>query len=160
MNNVTLAHIGGDLVLIGGVVFYFQKKTSKLAEEIETLKKDNKELNEMVDELTRGMQQLGTMFMQLQQQIKKSNTASPVVVQQPVQLTPLQTPLEPTPIFVKSKKAKQVKKSTVSMDSSESEETIDDKELDKELTTEYSRLEDERKKKTVECTEDKCKLVD
>ena len=69
MNNITLAHIGGELVLIGGVAFYFHRKTNTLQEDVNTLKKENKELSDAVEDLQENLQRLGTMFMQLQQQL-------------------------------------------------------------------------------------------
>jgi hypothetical protein len=44
MNTVTMAHIGTEMVVIGGIAFYFHRKTQQLQEE-------NKKLSERVEEL-------------------------------------------------------------------------------------------------------------
>lgn len=95
MNNVTLAHIGGDLVLIGGVAFYFHRKTNVLQEELSMLKKDNKELADAMEEIQDNMQQLGAMVMQLQQQMGRGR-APPQPQPQPQQAQPAQPP-QPQP---------------------------------------------------------------
>ncbi len=71
MNNITLAHIGGELVLIGGVAFYFHRKTNTLQDDLTALKKENKELADSVEELQGAIQQLGAMVMQLQQGVPR-----------------------------------------------------------------------------------------
>lgn len=93
MNNVTLAHIGGDLVLIGGVAFYFHRKTSALQEEINVLKRENKEMSNAIIELQDSLQQLGSIVMQMQAGRAQSQPQQPVLqksVNKPAQRQPAQ----------------------------------------------------------------------
>jgi len=192
MNNITLAHIGGELVLIGGVAFYFQKKTSMLQHEINTLKKDNELMIETIEDLQEGIQQLGSIVMKLQhhlgvshhvshvsQNVKHSKHNNPthrkhdkhlekqlkekvteknttpinplgglmsMMMTNMMPAMPAEKNIEPV-VFPPSKK--------IVNDVSESdEETIDDNDLDHELSTEYKLLDKERQ----DCEGDTCKL--
>ena len=64
MNTVTVAHIGGELLVISGVAFYFHRKTSQLQAEVDVLKKENEDLINSVNELQEQMQQLANFVMQ------------------------------------------------------------------------------------------------
>lgn len=46
MDTKTLIHVGVEVVVIGGVVFYFQRKTAKLEGEIQILRDENTKLRQ------------------------------------------------------------------------------------------------------------------
>lgn len=169
MNNITLAHIGGDLVLIGGVAFYFHRKTAALSEEILTLKKENKLLSDAIVELQENFQQLGDAFMQLQG--AGGPQQQPQRVQVPPQRRPQQTSQRPPqrqpqpaaqpgalgmmdmmqgfmqqqPVQQPTlRKPKRSPKSRRADPEDSGIETLDDRDLDKELDTEYQELEKQR----------------
>lgn len=112
MNNITLAHIGGELVLVGGIAFYFHKKTSMLQQEIALLKKEMQANTETIEELQDAIQRLGAMVVALQrrpQQPVSRQEQTPVApapaVQTPI-TPPQQAPVQasaPTTQFVQSK---------------------------------------------------------
>ena len=149
MNNVTLAHVGGELVLIGGVAFYFHRKTALLQQELEALKKANAELCESVLELREGMQQLGSMVMQSQQQ-----TPPPLRPAEAFTVPPRRQPLQQRKRPKHRKPQPPPQEIPTETDDSD-DETIDDRELDRELEGEYTRLTSERK-----CEGDTCTLMD
>ena len=168
MNNTTLAHVGAELVVIAGVSFYFHHKTKTLQTEINNLKKDNKELYEIIDELEKGMNQLGQMVMRLQQnqqgiqkrprpqeQTPFPQTPNPLPQQEPFQPPEQRSP----PRREKKRPKKQKKRVEIESDYSSGDETLDDKDLDKELQGELSKIHQERKPKMV-CNDDTCNLLD
>jgi erythromycin esterase-like protein len=159
MNNVTLAHIGGDLVLIGGLAFYFHKKNNAMMKEITLLKQQNQQLNETIMELQENIQQLGNAFMQFQQmngqmafmdRQPKRNVVQPQTLSQ--QRRPLQKHNQRRIIEEKPKKNKKM----LSDSDDSGDETYDDKDLDKELSKEYTTLAKERDT----CKGEQCELIE
>jgi len=151
MNNITLAHIGGELVLIGGVAVFFHKKTATLQQKIDllssnfdTLTKSNEELVEAFVKLQNHVQHLTSSLMQLQQHI--SPTVEPPQPQS-VKKTTFNMPKTPSktfekPSFSSLKKSAKTKPKVELEDSGD--ETLEDSVLDKELENES-------------CTNDTCK---
>jgi len=155
MNNITLAHVGGELVIIGGVAFYFHRKTKSLETELEELKRQTNELKAVINDMQDTIQQLGSMVVrqsqtQSQTQTQRSKekeylTVPPKVSQQSMARQPVSKP----------PRRKQVKKN----DSDDSgSETLDDADLDRELATEFKKLNQERSR--IECNNDVCELVE
>jgi uncharacterized membrane protein len=160
MENLNISHIGGELVLIGGVAFYFHRKTNTLQEQITALKEENHELSETMEELKNTIQQLASMVMQIPPQSQpvyppRTNTAESTtrpslrrrvssLNRQPVQQAPLP---QPRVVVVKKHRPR---------DSEDSgDDTYEDGELDAELGDELAKLNNER-----ECTDEQCQLVD
>jgi len=134
-NNITIAHIGGEIVVIAGIAFYFHKKTGNLQNEITELKKQNVELREAVEHLNESLNQLGAMVMQM-------NGPNKFINQQTTQLqertSSISTKKPKGSSVVLPPKRKKVPKKVMSDDSGD--ETLDDNFLDQELqkeTNEY-----------------------
>ncbi len=151
------------MVLIGGIAFYFHRKTNALQEDIEVLKKQYKELAQAFQELQENQQQLGSMVVQLQQVVGR-RPAPPSPKQRPP-VVPLNNmggmvqQMIPglSPMHHDSRPARKKKHRREKSDSEDSgDETFDDQELDKELAGEYQQLSNERKKNM--CEGDVCSL--
>lgn len=67
MDNIRIAHIGGELVVIGGIAFYLHRKATNLEAEVEALKKTNEELISEIGKITKSLNNLGSIVMQFQQ---------------------------------------------------------------------------------------------
>ena len=145
MNNLQIAHIGGTLVLVGGVTFYFNKKVSALETEIEHLQQENKELKNELDTIYNDISDIRKALVYTQHHIfPSSDSTSP-----------------------KKRKRKDVKKPAPepdpSSDSDSGIKTLDDRDLDNLLEQEYNEL---NKKSTLSpipkivCEDENCKLVD
>jgi hypothetical protein len=119
MDNVRLAHIGADLVLIGGTVFYFHRKTSLLQEHILQLKREQHELLDEIDQLKAGMQQLANIVLK-NRPVKQHKHKRTVVSQAPMQQAPIRQEPE--------------------LSNSSDSESLNEDELDKELAQEYKEL--------------------
>lgn len=50
MDTKFLAHIGGEIVALGGMFIYFQRKTNYLTERLENLEKQNEAMQRMIEE--------------------------------------------------------------------------------------------------------------
>jgi hypothetical protein len=169
MNNVTLAHIGTELVVIGGIAFYFHRKTNLLQTELEALKKENLSLVETLNDMQDNLQQLGNLVMRLQQQIQnpfqhqQTNTRKKPSSNN-VQLPPLsQTNKHPTVVSEPPKRTGLHRRRVRKHSDDSASETYDDTELDRELEVEYDKLNKERNKnkeepRIVECDGDVCEL--
>ena len=151
MDNMTLAHVGGELVLIGGVAFYFHRKTTLLTEQIEVLKQENKKLAEAIIELQENLNQLGMVIMN-----------APIQQRSPLQTPPqhklkMQAPLQPRQESMSSQlkmhHQQGSRKLVEKADSDTGDETLDDRILDQEL----EEIEKPQRKK---CDKDICELVD
>ena len=200
MNNITLAHIGGELVVISGVAFYFHKKTTALQAEVDSLKRDNEQLIAAVKDLQQGLQQLGGAIGELQVSQRPTATrhaarrpetcaaeAPPRAVPSPQTMTPparqrpaprpstspldammsalateMPEPMQPQVVAhtvvtpeppMKRASNKITRVSSESDDSGD--ETLDDKDLDKELAGELSKL---GKAPAMKCDGDVCTL--
>ena len=144
MNNVTLAHIGGEIVLIGGVAFYFHRKTKNLGEQIVTLQKENAELREAIQDLSEQIQQLGNMVMQM----RHSH----------IQTKPTQVQQKPTVQVKQVPKKVSVQQPPLQTSKIETFSQIEEDDLDKEISEELEELQKGREQN---CDEDGvCKLVD
>lgn len=148
MNNVTLAHIGGELVVIGGIAFYFQRKTSALEQQILQLQQENRELVTAIDELGDQMQQLAAMVMQGRQQPRQAPTPVP-------RQGRTRKDRRPPPVSKVIDSAQRAPPTTqaFSDDNDSGNETLDDRELDRELEQDLQELEKSRK-----CDGDVCEL--
>jgi len=140
MNNITLAHMGGEIVVIAGMAFYFHKKTGNLQTQVEELKKQNIELREAVEQLSESLNQLGAMFMQLNNGGQPQSFLNPNIQDtSKVAQRNVSAPRRPKQSsVVLPPKKKKVQKKVLSDDSGD--ETLDDAFLDKELekeTNEY-----------------------
>ena len=156
MNNVTLAHIGGELVVIGGVAFYFHRKTTLLEQQVMQLQKENRELAAAIDNLGEQMEQLAEFVMQ-------GAPPAPRPRQQPQQ--PQQTPVPrqgrptrpkaPPPVVAvdTAQRMPPRRRPAPSDDDDSGNETLDDRELDRELEKDLQELETSRS-----CEGDVCEL--
>ena len=163
MNNITLAHIGGELVLVGGLAFYFHRKNNMMMKEIAQLKQQNQQLHETIMELQENVQQIGGAMMQMQQmggQMSVMNQQMPQTKRHPMQTQQSQArrPIQQRVVQKhKTEIEKSKKKKKIMSDSDDSgDETYDDKELDKELSKEYTTLAKEREK----CDGERCELIE
>jgi len=142
MNNTTIAHIGGELVVLSGISFLFYKKTNSLKKDLDLVTEKNKELTEVVNSLQEHIQRLSMAVMQLQESH----------FQQP---KPMRVPQQPPkPVVVQPPKPSVIQKPKIEVESDSEDsgdETLDDSVLDKELESELSKLN---------CDGDTCKLVD
>ena len=68
MNNVTIAHIGGELILMAGISFYFHKKVTTLQHEVTKLHAEHNDLAELVEEMKDVIRQLNINMQRMQQQ--------------------------------------------------------------------------------------------
>ena len=176
MENISLSHIGGELVLIGGIAFYFHRKTNNLQEQITALTEENKELCETIEELKNGLQQLATMIMQNTQQtfsqpVSRSVPQMRHVSQPSAQRQQKSIPLrrqvssqQPVPQPVSQpihqqlthQKQRETFTKTSGGDSDDSgDDTYENDYLDAEIGDELAKLS-----KETNCDDDQCKLVD
>lgn len=142
MDNITLAHVGGELVIIGGIVYYFHKKYTNIQDQVNYLKSENEELRALIEELQEGMQQLGAMVMK--------QTNSP-----PQRSTPTTQPIQSTlreTMNVSHKTPKRRRRIPKSDTEDSGNETYDDRDLDSELAGEFKELDTQR------CQGDFCDL--
>jgi hypothetical protein len=176
MNNTTLAHIGSELLVVGGLAFYFHRKTSGLQDAVLQLQKENRDLIEVINEIQEDMQQLATIVTQQQRQLSGTRPAGPAGPSQmkpvprkpalrdqraqPVQSQPaaqLETvaPQGGTvpPRTVAAPSSQQSKPSPTEDTDESGLETLDENELDKELSGEYEKLAKER-----QCNNGVCEL--
>jgi chromosome segregation ATPase len=162
MNNITLAHIGSELVIIGGIAFYFHRKTNMLQTELENLKMENKNLTELVNDMQENLQQLGNVVMHLQQQLHNQSVPhrNRSTKQTSVQLPPLEQVNKHPLVDNRKRNSGLHRRRPVKKHSDDSgSETLDDTELDKELESEYDKLQKERRVHAVDdCEGDVCSL--
>jgi hypothetical protein len=151
MNKLQMAHIGGELVLISGVAFYFNKRITETNDKIAELMEENEELRTVVVDLQEKVNQLGRVCYMLQtgvnvQQEKKT------IVRNEVH----ETPKRRTQEVVKNRKNKNGMKQPVQYSSEEDSgmETFDDRDLDAELEDEIKELNKSR------CVDGTCTLLD
>lgn len=118
-----MAHVGAEILVVGGVAFYLNKQTSALRERVEQLEKQNAKLMEIVDVHERCIREL------LGNPPQKSVSRVSPAVQKPVA----------------TKKAVRAspKKQKPPPPEEESEPEFDPAELDEELSEELGELIDE-----------------
>src|SRR3990172_12761292 len=80
---LTYSHIGGELLILGGMAFYFHKKTASLQEEINKLKADQDKLKGDLEFLASRMYGI----------VNQGKFPRPQPVQQPIQPPPPQPSL-------------------------------------------------------------------
>lgn len=164
MNNLLLIHVGCEVILLGGMAFYFQTQISGLKKQVAELKTQNGELIEAVNNINDQMEvlykQLNVMFTQQQnsnsnqkesfttlndlqndeppQRNLKPKAPVPKQLNKPV---PKQTnkPMPQMNKPVLNKKQKPKKETSIS---GSEYETLDEQDLDKELQQEYKELEE------------------
>lgn len=153
MNNVTLAHIGGELVVIGGVAFYFHRKTTLLEQQIIQLQKENRELATAIDNLGEQMQQLADFVMQGAPPTHRPRS-QPQQTPVPRQGRPTR-PKAPSPAVAidNAQRIPPRRRPVPSDDDDSGNETLDDRELDRELEKDLQELESSRS-----CKGDVCEL--
>lgn len=180
MDKITLAHIGGEIVLIGGVAFYFHRKTVKMNEQIVALQKENAELKEAIQELNNSLQELGMIVMQMRG-AQRASVHQPTPQQQspiaPIIMSMMSPPMQQNKVTEKAiKKPALPKKQSQQQQQTETframpprktdggddsgDETLDEADLDKEIEKELVELSKERTVPKMECDDDVCKLVD
>lgn len=160
MDNVTLAHMGGEVVVLAGMAFYFNKRISALEQELQNM---NKNMVATIDDMQYAINQLGAMVSKLQQGDNVSGTTSgsgrhsrphhhsrPRATASPA-VTTAQPATQKRPAPRKNMAAVEV------VDPSEDEHTYDDNELDKELSQEYKELSEDRKQ--LRCDGDVCQIT-
>lgn len=149
MNNVTLAHIGGEMVIIGGLAFYCHKKNTELKNELHKLEEKNTELTEIVNKLQDHLQKLSYAFMQFQENSYQQQQPPPPPqksVPPPPQKSVSPPPQKSVNLPPRTSRSRPLKNKTpakitsISDDSESGDDTIADTELDKELDTELSKL--------------------
>jgi|688.fasta_scaffold155495_2 hypothetical protein len=72
MNNGTVIHVAAEVLIIGGVFVYFNKKVNALNQEIEALKKDLHSLREANDRLGRNIANIYSIIDVTQQPSEKT----------------------------------------------------------------------------------------
>lgn len=146
MNNITLAHVGGELVLLGGIAFYFHRKTAALQDVLTKMQSEQEDLQETIEEMKEVIQQLNAAVMQLRHtQMPK---AMPVHVPKR-DFTPVKKP--------KKKPPRRVEPITDSEDSG-----LNNSELDRELADEYIQLQQDRnnvREDRDDCEGEVCELI-
>lgn len=147
-NTITLAHIGGELVVLAGISFYFQRKISNLQDQVMHLTKDNQGLKSNVDDLNDAVQQLGQMVLQLQQAVF-NKTLPP----QQSQLPPLKRKSSRKQ-YNMAKKYPEYPQKTMIPQESESE-MIGESEVERVVSAELTTL---GKAEKDECSDGVCKL--
>ena len=181
MDKITLAHIGGEIVLIGGVAFYFHRKTVKMNEQITALQKENAELKEAIQDLNSSVQELGMLVMQMRNALgSRASAASVSATTPPIIMSMGLPPFQQQGNKVTEKAIKKpsiklepqsstttkatVRKVNTGGDDSGDETSLDEADLDKEIEQELSQLSKERKDNPtiakVNCDDGVCKLVD
>lgn len=171
MDKITLAHIGGELVIIGGVAFYFHRKTVKMTDRITALEQENAELKEAIQALNDSLQELGMIVMQMrgakmqQAAASQQSPMAPIIMSMmpPIHQNKVTEKAIKKPILKKPSLPVKPARKTVGDDSGD--ETLDEADLDKELEPELSQLNKERKDPSatiakVNCDDGVCKLVD
>lgn len=174
MNNLLLIHVGCEVILLGGMAFYFQTQISGLKKQVAELKAQNGELIDAVNNINDQMEvlykQLNVIFSNQQGLLNQKDTSGSTLLNDLQSHEQPQKNLKPKPPVPKQlNKAfpKQTTKTTTQMNKSNTPvlnkkpkkdttisgsdyETLDEKELDKELQQEYKELE--------ECEGGVCKL--
>lgn len=162
MNNIMLAHMGGELLVVAGVSYYFHRRTSSLQQEIDTLKAQNADLIKAMESMGQDMQKLYYM-------IKPSGP--------PNQGGQGQEPEQPGPgqSHKKPSRPPQKKRPTKKPSSTDGEETLDDEDLDEMLKEDYKELKTpvrlsearpgpksrlRQTPKVEECVDEECSLID
>jgi len=172
MNNLLLIHVGCEVILLGGMAFYFQTQISGLKKQVAELKTQNGELidaiNGINDQMEMLYQQLNVIFNQ--QRLNQKDTSGSTLLndlQSPDQPQKNLKPKPPVPKQLNKPFPKQTNKTMPQINKSNNPvlnkkpkkdpaisgsdyETLDEKELDKELQQEYKELE--------ECEGGVCKL--
>jgi hypothetical protein len=161
LDTKTMAHIGGELVVIAGISFYFYRKTSALQEEIDNLKKQNMELIKAIEEIDSNMQQLYLM-------VRGVQPPPPVPVAEPLRTPPggikgaggSRSSPKPGPPKKSAPKRKDRK-----LDPADTgDETLDEEMMDEMLKEDYKQMKKPPPKlgvsKVEECTDDVCTLLD
>lgn len=144
-----MAHIGGELILISGVAFYFNKRIAETNDKIAELMGENEDLRNTVNELEEKVNQIGRMIYMMQNGVNVQQEKK--IVKNEVH----ETPKRKTQEVVRNKKNKNVMKQQVVQYSSEEDsgmETFDDRDLDAELEDEINELNKTRCNKDGTCT--------
>jgi len=162
MNNTQLAHIGGELLLVGGISFFLNKKIEDLKEQLGDVQQEHNDMKE-------GMLQLQQENTQLKQVINElmNRTSSIMNHLQPTSNTPDIKPQPSVVTPVKKKKLRRKQSSNTTDvpipstriepvdDSSDSgDHTLDDGELDNLLEQEFNNMN------TSHCENGVCTLID
>ena len=172
MDNQLLAHVGGEILVVGALAFYFHKQNSELHQEIAMLKNTCRELAAAVEELQESVGQIGMVLGGSRPQRPRPLAPASAQPQTPLATTPLYSkPAAPAPAHSHhhshhkkpNRKSKLRKHVTVESDSSSSssssseEHTFNDNDLDKELQSEINEL-DTHRDRGVECQGDVCSI--
>lgn len=133
-----MAHIGGELVIISGVVFYFNKRISETNEKLAELQEENEELRGIVAELQSQVNQLGKFCYMMQNGVSMKESGAKEdrkIVKNEVHETPQRK------LSRKDKRPlKRVAETVTSSDEDSGMETFDDRDLDDELENELEEL--------------------
>lgn len=135
MDNQLLAHVGGEVLVVGALAFYFHKQNTELHQQIAILKNTCRELGSAVEELQDSISQIG---MVLSGGAARTNPA-------PTPAPRRRYPSPPKP--QRSKLGRVGTTATVksgsdsSSSSSDEDGTLNDNDLDKELKNELEEME-------------------
>lgn len=150
-----MAHVGAEVAVLGGVVFYFHRKNSQLQEMIVELAQANQKLVERITGLEEDVNYLGQVITSMQRR-----QATPVATQ-PVTQTPT-SPAKPT-VQQTSLTPTQVQETFVPPEPAPEKTIIEplqvydnNDDLDKELASELGDLQSTK----VVCNGDTCTLVE
>ena len=154
MNKYQMAHIGGELVVISGVTFYFNKKITETNEKIAELQEENEELRSIVSELQSQVNQLGKFCYMLQNGVGMNEPVSTNEGVKTVKNEVHETPRRKTKPTNSRKEKRPSKKVVSSSDEDSGMETFDDRDLDAELEDELQELNN------TTCSNGTCTLLD
>jgi hypothetical protein len=104
MNNQLIIHISAELIIIGTVSYYFNKKVNSLKSEVDELKKRCADYENKLDKVYRNMDVLYNMINDLkrsnQHQDQDIQTNNELRQRRPTQrgMPPVQQPIKPTPV--------------------------------------------------------------
>jgi len=152
MDTKTLLHVGVEVVVIGGITFYFQRKISILQGENQLLRDDLTKTQQKLDEVIKIM----NIYDQILFPGKYGNPENRPIQRQPHPQHPSQP--HPHPHQHPSQPSSKVHPDQSSEESEiKEEEEIPDEELDALLGEELSNLKEKKQEFIeIECTEDSC----
>lgn len=172
MNNYMLTHIGGEIIIIAGVVYYCQRKNTLLKEELDKTNEKVKKLFSIITELQEDIQQMGAVMMHLQKNSKSSRNLYQDNIKSNIVLSPIKErnpPLSKRKLQTKVDIVQQPKQESIEFLNDiiddvdvdvdvETDDELNDDELDKVLSDEFEQLKEERKK-NMKCDNDVCELL-
>lgn len=163
MNNTTMAHVGAEIAVLGGVVFYFHRKNSQLQEMIVELAQSNQMLLERIGNLENDMDYLGKALSSMH--LKSTQTVPPTTPRQSVKSVKQEKTSQPANLtFEQMQQMMAMMKAQEAKSEPAPEKTViepiqvydNNADLDKELENELGELQTTR----VVCDGQTCSLVE